>query len=148
MVGHQLPTHMNEKKVLKDFRNTLKYHSEVIAVKKLHLTLMQDEVDDFSKRKECERAILRNTEAMRSTCQYWPEVGKLIYIRVCDRKYLTPVELDIIKYYPGCFGDELRRMHHLCLEMERKKTNYAYIFGFALLNCTIMYYYTFMGICI
>ena len=59
---------------------------------------MQDEADDFSKRKECERAILRNTEAMRSTCQYWPEFGKLIYIRVCDRKYLTPVELDIIKY--------------------------------------------------
>ena len=43
MVAHQLPTHMDVKKVLKNFRNTLKYHSEVIAVKKLHLTLMQDE---------------------------------------------------------------------------------------------------------
>lgn len=136
--NNPLPPYMDVKKIFKGFRNTLKSHSDTIAVKKLDLILMQDE-GDFEKKEEIEKAIRKNEKAMRSLCRTFPEVGKIVYVHVCENRNLPPIELDIIKYYPGCFGEELRRQHRIQLDM-KEKTEYAYILCFIILNYLIMYY--------
>lgn len=133
-----LPSHMDVKKVLKDVRNTLRYHSEVVAVKKLQLTLMQDEPSDSQKKADVTRCIRKNEEAMFSTCQHWPEIGKYIYIRLCDRAYLSPIEHDIIRLYPGPFGEELRRSYKVQQQM-KSRTDYGLMLCFIILNYIIIF---------